>query len=140
MAAEDDKLDSEPPESEQPESKPKSKSIPDQPVLISSLEQTPVLVSTLDQSAAQESEVALHSKGLREEEALHTRGSRQVDLLWETTQGRIALIVIITFVIAALISLWFGEEGPALAMLSSLASLVVGFYFGRTNHARRGGQ
>jgi len=91
---------------------------------------------------------------------LITAGQRTINLLWEITQSRLALIIVITFnlvlmgiVTWALISLiQVGQVGDidtyqavivvllaALGQLYGLTNLVVGFYFGRTNHQRTGG-
>jgi len=81
------------------------------------------------------------------EQDLRTAGQRSINLLWETTQRNIALFIIsITSLIAAFIvvrgmmveSTSDGLVVAAFTLLSSLCSLVVGFYFGRTNHARIG--
>lgn len=82
------------------------------------------------------------------QEDLTTAGQRQVNLIWENTQGKIALYVILgTIVIdglAALMSIWFarelsGTQIATLAFINSLATGVVSFYFSRTNHTQIGG-
>lgn len=79
-----------------------------------------------------------------------TAGQRQVNLLWENTQAKIAIAVVyVVLVVAGLLSLtamlpWATERQIALAitafmLLSSLSTLVIGFYYGRTNHQKIGG-
>lgn len=71
---------------------------------------------------------------------LRTAGQRRINLIWETTQSLIALSVCsVTLTVAALmVQRDAGAEG-AIAMLSNAFFLVIGFYFGRTNHERSGG-
>jgi hypothetical protein len=95
-----------------------------------------------------------------DETALRTAGQRHVNLLWETTQMRIALTVIVVMmaanvfvigVVGVVLGVYWNDLAPAalavlvtvlagsLGSLSSHSSLVIGFYFGRTNHQRVGG-
>ena len=78
------------------------------------------------------------------------QGQRRVNLIWEVMQASIALSVVGTVLyIAARISLLVldinaSEKQAAMAitafmLLSNLVSLVIGFYFGRTNHQKTGG-
>lgn len=62
----------------------------------------------------------------------HASGQRRVNILWETTQAFIAMAVTLANIYAAL----RGIESPP---LNNTFFLVVGFYFGRTNHQRVGG-
>lgn len=84
------------------------------------------------------------------QEALKAEGQREVNLLWERTQAKIALaIVYATLLVAGVLSLsaivpGATEKQVALAitafmLISSLSTLVIGFYYGRTNHQRTGG-
>lgn len=66
------------------------------------------------------------------EEDRATYGQRRINLIWEGTQAAIAVSVTIATVIGAL---W----GVDSAVLANSFFLVVGFYFGRTNHQRIGG-
>lgn len=86
------------------------------------------------------------------QEDLTTAGQRTINLIWENTQARIALFVVvagmvinslvillliilireITVVQVALISL-------CLQFINFTAGIVIGFYFSRTNHAAIGG-
>lgn len=65
-------------------------------------------------------------------------GQRRVNATWEYTQAAIAISVTeITLIVAAILVLGQGSE-IAFALMVGLANLVIGFYFGRTNHARIG--
>lgn len=57
----------------------------------------------------------------------------RINLIWEYTQAFLASIVVLTFVILAL------QGNPIPRGLGNVLFLVIGFYFGRTNHARPGG-
>lgn len=78
----------------------------------------------------------------QEEDSLTSKGQRQTSLIWETTQRLIAVSVIWT---ALFISAYTSVRGaPDAQMASSIflfgvANLVIGFYFGRTNHQKIGG-
>jgi hypothetical protein len=75
-----------------------------------------------------------------------TAGQRRVNIIWEATQASIAVIVTLTGMgVAAYLSAGVGDatdRASAVAgfvFLTGIVNLVVGFYFGRTNHARTGG-
>ncbi len=90
------------------------------------------------------SEQDRRSAGRRDEETLKTAGQRHVNLIWERTQQAIAVFVVgITTTTAAVIVLKSGSspesKSAAITFLFSMASMVIGFYFGRTNHQRIGG-
>lgn len=85
-----------------------------------------------------------------EEEDRTTAGQRRVNIIWEATQTVIAVSVVgIGLVVGgrlALASLVLAATEPqqamantAFNMLSNVVALVIGFYFGRTNHQRTGG-
>ena len=80
------------------------------------------------------------------EEDRKTAGQRETNMVWETTQMKVALSVIWTALfVAALLSVfgvWLGSPDLQLAavvFLFGVANLVTGFYFGKTNHQRSGG-
>jgi cobalamin synthase len=74
------------------------------------------------------------------EENRKTAGQRQINLIWEYTQGIVALLVTATALfVAARLALRVPSEPTALQVLSSGFFLVIGFYYGRTNHQRTGG-
>lgn len=85
-----------------------------------------------------------------EEEDRGTAGQREVNMLWENTQAKLAIAIVrVVLAVAGLLSLtamlpWASERQIALAitafmLLSSLSTLVIGFYYGRTNHQKVGG-
>jgi hypothetical protein len=68
-------------------------------------------------------------------------GQRRVNLIWEVTQAIIALSVVIAN-IAVAIHIGFSDSKTAIIIpqvLTDSLFLVIGFYFGRTNHASVGG-
>lgn len=76
------------------------------------------------------------------EQNRHTAGQRHTSLIWESTQMRIALSVIWMAAIVSAYLVIMGEVSDraiAFLFLSNLASNIIGFYFGRTNHQRVGG-
>lgn len=74
------------------------------------------------------------------EENRHALGQRRVNLIWETTQAVIALAVTLATLYAATSLTLRGNAGDAaFLLLSNAFFLVIGFYFGRTNHQRVGG-
>lgn len=74
-------------------------------------------------------------------EAAHTSlGQRRVNLIWEFTQATIAVGVTIATLWASTALTLRGDAGEAaFLLLSNSFFLVIGFYFGRTNHQRIGG-
>lgn len=72
---------------------------------------------------------------------LRTEDQRRISGIWERTQQVIALSVILTAeaVIVVLVVRSDPSTPTALTVLFGLANLVIGFYFGRTNHTRVGG-
>lgn len=74
-----------------------------------------------------------------EQEDLTTAGQRRVNLIWETTQAVIAIVVVAANMGAAIYSQIQGRPGEVSVILSSALFLVVGFYFSRTNHQAIGG-
>lgn len=73
------------------------------------------------------------------EQDLKTHGQRRINLIWEVTQAAIALAVTTsTLYVAAKLAVLRPAETAAFLLLSNAFFLVIGFYFGRTNHARMG--
>ena len=76
---------------------------------------------------------------------LEAAGQRETSNLWERTQQIIALAVVGASLTTAVFLIVFGAihnadaEPVAFVFLASVANLVFGFYFGRTNHTRVGG-
>lgn len=80
------------------------------------------------------------------EQDRQTAGQRAVNIIWETTQMRIALSVIWASLVVSGILATAGKvlgapelQLAAVVFLFGVANLVTGFYFGRTNHTRMGG-
>jgi len=70
-----------------------------------------------------------------EEEDRHSSGQRKVNLIWEFTQAAIAVLITIATIFGVL------QLGGVMGSdtLTNAFFLIVGFYFGRTNHQRVGG-
>lgn len=75
------------------------------------------------------------------EEDKHSLGQRRINLIWEVTQASIALSVIWGTIGAAVWMTVYDATNRLMSFLflSNIVSIVVGFYFGRTNHQRVGG-
>lgn len=74
------------------------------------------------------------------ETASATSGQRRINLIWEFTQATIALAVCAsTLVVAAILATREVGLAESFLLLSNGFFLVIGFYFGRTNHERVGG-
>lgn len=81
-----------------------------------------------------------------EEEDRVSAGQRTVNLIWETTQMKIALSVIwgslFVGIALAVFGKWLGSgdiQLAAVVFVFGVANLVTGFYFGRSNHTKTGG-
>ncbi|HVJ72020.1 MAG TPA: hypothetical protein VM531_11045 [Sphingomicrobium sp.] len=79
-----------------------------------------------------------------------TAGQRRINILWELTQSFIAGLVVMAVLYVSsrmILSALPGEAtmhqianaNLAFVFLTGVANLVIGFYFGRTNHQRTGG-
>ena len=67
-------------------------------------------------------------------------GQRRINIIWETTQSIIALCVVLSFLyVTTKMILRSDMNDIAFIVLSNIVALVIGFYFGRTNHAKIGG-
>jgi len=85
-----------------------------------------------------------------QEQDRSTQGQRDTSMLWERTQRQIALSIIwaaeavaasvaLTALIPSASERQLSLAMTALVFLTSTTSLVIGFYFGRTNHTKVGG-
>jgi len=74
-----------------------------------------------------------------EEEDRHTASQRRVNMVWEYTQSAVALLVTATTLGICVALVARGNDVMALQLMSSAFFLIIGFYFGRTNHQRVGG-
>lgn len=75
------------------------------------------------------------------EQDLKTAGQRSSNRTWETTQAFLAISVTEVALLVVVLLVFKNDPNVLLAgltMLSGLVNLVIGFYFGRTNHARIG--
>lgn len=73
-------------------------------------------------------------------EVKRTAGQRTINVIWEVTQAVIALAVTMATLFAAVSLVLQGKPADAaFLLLSNAFFLVIGFYFGRTNHQRMGG-
>jgi hypothetical protein len=82
---------------------------------------------------------------------LTTAGQRKVNLIWEYTQAAIAVMVVLTTMIAGVYTMFYPTvsvgAGPAMVQVPTQIptvigiafGMVTGFYFSRTNHAAIGG-
>lgn len=66
------------------------------------------------------------------EEDINTAGQRKVNLIWEYTQASVAIIITMALVYSEINKL----DSAAIRMSFSL---IIGFYFSRTNHQAIGG-
>lgn len=87
-----------------------------------------------------------------EQDDLVTEGQRAINLIWETTQSRIALIVVFasimlnSLIVLLVVFLDKKVDVTQLALISIClqfinltCGVIIGFYFSRTNHAQKGG-
>jgi hypothetical protein len=73
------------------------------------------------------------------EDDLRTAGQRSINLIWERTQAGIAIAVVLSNIVYVFAAMFLPATSPAGGKLLEYAFfLVIGFYFGRTNHARIG--
>lgn len=84
----------------------------------------------------------LRTASTRTEVELRTAGQRRVNLIWEYTQATIALTTVAANILYIFLLLFIHDVSAtattAAVLLSNAFFLVIGFYFGRTNHARIG--
>jgi hypothetical protein len=109
---------------------PKSKTTVEAPVLVV----TPP-VSNLDTQDNKASSTTV-------EEDLKSAGQRKINDVWEFTQAAIASLIVLTTCIGIIVGRVVQREvGPSAIFPPewwTILGLVIGFYFGRTNHARAG--
>jgi cobalamin synthase len=70
------------------------------------------------------------------EQDLKSAGQRNINRIWEVTQATIAITV--TIVVLFAVALRDLKEA-VLVFLTNILMVIIGFYFGRTNHQRTGG-
>ncbi len=66
-----------------------------------------------------------------------TAGQRRINGIWEMTQAIIAVFVVVATLYAAVFVK--DLDKAAFTFLTNVLFVVVGFYFGRTNHTRPSG-
>lgn len=87
-----------------------------------------------------------------EQQDITKAGQRKINLIWERTQSKIALMTVIAWVVisAAVIgSMIFSDRDinatkmavvtAGLSSISLTVGIIIGFYFSRTNHSAIGG-
>lgn len=87
-----------------------------------------------------------------EQDDIVTAGQRQINLLWEQTQSRIALMVVSAGVFlnsVLVVLIVFSNREVSITQLSLISislqfinltvGIIIGFYFSRTNHTKTGG-
>lgn len=74
-----------------------------------------------------------------EQEDVTQAGQRRISLIWEITQSVIAIMVVLSNVIAALCNVFNKRDVDVPVILSSSLFMVLGFYLARTNHEKIGG-
>jgi hypothetical protein len=80
------------------------------------------------------------ARGLAVEAGHVAQGQRRINLIWEITQAFVAVAVtMVTLYVSANLTLTEKGDQAAALLLSNAFFLVIGFYFGRTNHQRVGG-
>jgi hypothetical protein len=106
------------------------------PVEVTNHEPIPVaMADTAQQTTAR----TVAAKAGVDAEMLRTEDQRRISGIWERTQQVIALSVVLTSLfVSAYLAIQPGGNS-AYVFLASVANLVIGFYFGRTNHQRVGG-
>lgn len=73
------------------------------------------------------------------EQDVKAEGQRQINRVWEYTQAGIAIVVVAANIVYEFVRLFVKVLDPNSGKLLEYAFfLVIGFYFGRTNHARMG--
>jgi len=90
--------------------------------------------------APQPTESQLVARGSADESDRVSHGQRRINLIWEITQAVVAVsVTLVTLGVAGQLSLRVPTDTAAALLLSNAFFLVIGFYFGRTNHQRIGG-
>ena len=112
-----------------------------EPISVEVMNPNPIPVDTGAETTAK----TVASKADTDARVLEAAGQRGTSHMWERTQQVIALAVVGASLTAAVFLIVFGAlqsgdaEPVAFVFLASVANLVIGFYFGRTNHTRVGG-
>lgn len=128
----------------------------DEPVSVSLAGPMPIPVQVVNRQPAaprrqsQDTDPSLPARTTFQED-LTTEGQRRINLVWEYTQSVVALLVVVTTMIAGIYSMIHPTVtvGTGAAMvqvpmqiptvIGIAFGMVTGFYFSRTNHAAIGG-
>lgn len=125
-----------------------------QPVEVTNTEPLPVVLAPPPEHPAGHATTKANvvaAKASVDAEALTREGQRNINIIWERTQQVIALAVVLpTIGVSAILCVFVvlnhdaTDQDRAIAftaftLLATLTGSVIGFYFGRTNHARTGG-
>lgn len=90
-----------------------------------------------------ESAQELQATRASDAEMLAVRRHQKINLIWEYTQQFIALLCVIAAVASSVYLVLSGKDPLAergYQFLTNAGLLVIGFYFGRTNHTRPTGE
>lgn len=116
------------------------------PVEVTNTEPMPVTLARPSDTPEQTTARSVASSARVDAAILRTEDQRRISGMWERTQQVIALSVVETALLVATLLVIFNANqgndatsGVAFVFLASVANLVIGFYFGRTNHQRVGG-
>lgn len=129
---------------------------PDKPLPITASEPLPVVVQNTSQQPIRpdvvKGEGATLAPTTTEQQDEITAGQRAINRIWENTQSRIALMVVISGVlvnsIVILFIIFLDKEvsvtqlaliSISLQFINLTTGIVIGFYFSRTNHSAQGG-
>jgi len=70
---------------------------------------------------------------------LTSEGQRKVNLIWERTQAFVAILIVCANILVWIMAAFRNTVANVPAGLSDALFVIVGFYYGRTNHAAIGG-
>lgn len=73
------------------------------------------------------------------EQDITTAGQRKVNLIWEYTQSFIAVLIVMANIAVWINASFRASVANVPAGLGDALFVIVGFYYGRTNHAAIGG-
>ena len=76
----------------------------------------------------------------QDELAKRALGQRKINTIWEVTQAFIAITVTVAVLFASVkITLKSDMDKTGFIFLTNILFVIIGFYFGRTNHQKIGG-
>lgn len=109
------------------------------PVEVTNPDPIAVSIEAPIDTTAQTAAKTVASSAKIDADILRTQDQRRISGIWERTQQIIALAVVFSGLIVAAVIALRSDNPAAFVFLSSVCNLVIGFYFGRTNHQRVGG-